>query len=657
MTFSFPPASAVTDFDLVPIEKFTKDLPGYYVISTASINVEDTPLQINTSAKEQIQAIAKYLLNSQNSQIVISIHGYGTKRSEAMDRYQKIYHYVTEICQPQNTVFLGYCWPAEHPTQDEPEPTTGKFIGLPGKLKYALQSLPTLLIATFISTLVLGLITTVLLLGYPAQLPALVVFPLISIFSLLATFGLLKVGDALSLLPTLPIGVLLIGLVIGAMATLSPINLFRVLIFLVISFVFSFSFIFALIALRLSTYLRDTYRGNNYGVLDLVELIRQLDQAVFEIKLFDYLEKQGMMTALLEELKLSQKDWETADSEKKIKLWESLETRPIKKVAIEQVVIEEINKSRLKLTFIGHSLGCLVVTNTIRILSDVFDTDSVRKQPSPDIGRAFRLGRLILVAPDIPIETIMPRRANFLRSSLRRCEEAYVFCSEGDLALRLASTAANYFSFPAKTRISGYKLGNLTVKRFENAKGHRIRRLRDQDYGIVNLKDGKLTRPYSLLEIRASVWEHQSLNEIRPIDSVEKEQMELVENLPVADLFTYFDCTDYTDYTSSSQRKPQGVVSHALRKSALSFWDYFQLSISYFLKQKINAHGGYFDGKFSQKAIYELGFLGFRDFLESFKPGYTINEQLSELSTECQEKYIQLVLSPQLMKILSKSLD
>jgi hypothetical protein len=298
----------------------------------------------------------------------------------------------------------------------------------------------------------------------------------------------------------------------------------------------------------------------------------------------------------------------------------------------------------------------MVVTNTIRILSDVFDTNSIQKNPSSEIGRVFSLGRLILVAPDIPTESIMPRRTNFLRSSLRRCEEAYVFSNEGDLALRLASTAANYFSFPARTRFSGYRLGNLTAKRFKNQDDRQVRKLEEQDYGIINLKEGKITEPYLELEIRVSNQEHRSLTELRPSNTVEKDKSNLVEDLPVADLFTYFDCTDYTDSTLQAGSQSKGIVSYALKKSVLNFWDYFRLINAYFFKSgsnNINVHGGYFYGMFSYQAICELAFLGFTGFLNNLKPGVSLNEQLSELSTQTKKKYIQVVLSRRVEKLLN----
>ncbi|NJR51228.1 MAG: hypothetical protein HC780_18285 [Leptolyngbyaceae cyanobacterium CSU_1_3] len=34
-------------------------------------------------------------------------------------------------------------------------------------------------------------------------------------------------------------------------------------------------------------------------------------------------------------------------------------------------------KKRIRLSFIGHSMGAFVVTNAVRILSDVFDPGSI----------------------------------------------------------------------------------------------------------------------------------------------------------------------------------------------------------------------------------------------------------------------------------------
>ncbi|MDZ8091432.1 MAG: alpha/beta hydrolase [Nostoc sp. DedQUE05] len=402
-----------------------------------------------------------------------------------------------------------------------------------------------------------------------------------------------KLINALSSLPTLLAINLALGLTISicsAIALLflnilsnSAVHFFTAM--LILSGIVS-SIIFTLIILRISTYFRDTYRASNYGTTDLVELIRQLDY-----------------TAKLPPNK------------------------------------------RIKLSFISHSMGCFVVTDVIRILSDVFDIKSINKKPNSDIGNVFRLGRLVLVAPDIPVESILPGRANFLRSSLRRCEEAYIFCNEGDLALRFTSTAANYFSFPARTRISGYRLGNITVKHFNNKNdsvGHTPR------YGVVNLhkqdygKGYSLDNPYKYLEIRSSSSEHRKLEEIT----------EMSENLvQPADLFTYFDCTDYKD----DRMKQIGIVSSAIQKPAINFGNYILLTLAFIRKsfkntdpQGVDTHTGYFEGAFTQKAIYELAFLGFQGFLQSLSIEGGESEQISVFSQKCYEKQIQVILAPQI---------
>ncbi|MEH1943145.1 MAG: alpha/beta hydrolase [Nostoc sp.] len=528
-------------------------IPGYLVVSTAKLNVETEENrsinylsevvnknffnindgQAESSTKEMIKKIAKTLQSSPEPEIIINIHGYSSTPSDTETGCKKIYEYVnTHIQQPNKYIFIGYRWPAESPIKTDESGSFGQ------KLINALYSLPILLAIN----LVVGLT--------------------ISIFSAIVLLFL----DILSN---------------------SAVHFFTVL--LIFSGIVS-SIIFTLIILRISTYFRDNYRASNYGVTDLVELIRQLD---FTVNL-------------------------------------------------------PPNK-RIKLSFISHSMGCFVVTDVIRILSDVFDAKSINKKPDSDIGKVFCLGRLVLVAPDIPVETILPGRANFLRSSLRRCEEAYIFCNEGDLALRFTSTAANYFSFPARTRISGYRLGNITVKHFNDKKdkvGHTPR------YGVVNFqeeeyeKDYILDNPYNYLEIRSSSSEH------RKLEGRFEEITEISPNeVKPADLFTYFDCTDYKDDRSAQI----GIVSSALQKPAINFVNYIFLTLAFIRKsinnrdpQGVDTHTGYFQGTFSQKAIYELAFLGFQGFLKSLSIEGDEKAQIRSFSQKCQEKQIQVILAPQI---------
>jgi hypothetical protein len=133
-----------------------------------------------------------------------------------------------------------------------------------------------------------------------------------------------------------------------------------------------------------------------------------------------------------------------------------------------------------------------------------------------------------------------------LRSSLRRFKETYLFSNEGDLALRLASTVANYFSFPARTRESGYRLGNVAI--------------RDKKaYGILNLnslQQGEQSRLLNSLSID-SFNSHSSLGQMQ--DSYQLDEAEDKEQ--IAKLFTYFDCTDYIDQTIEPNSKKRRVLS------------------------------------------------------------------------------------------------
>jgi hypothetical protein len=311
----------------------------------------------------------------------------------------------------------------------------------------------------------------------------------------------------------------------------------------------------ALVVERLVVYFRDGYRASYFATPDLVDFIRDLDDA----------------------------------------LWQ-----------------EEITagKSRVKISFLAHSLGCSITTNALRVLSDVFAS-------SREIGRALVLDRLVLVAPDIPVESVIPRRSNVLVSALRRVGEVHVFTNEGDLALRLASTAANYFSFPARSRFSGYRLGNLTLKHFHNARDRRGTRPR---YGVVGATSAEEILPSRFLEIRASSGEHRHL--------WEKPFFPWVANGPkdVTNRISYYDCTDYIDVLDSvdpGTASPRGVVSKAIKAPALNLPAYFLLLLAYLqgpARGGVDTHGGYFHGRTSKEWIYTLAFAGFAELLRSTGP-------------------------------------
>ncbi|AFZ24709.1 Alpha/beta hydrolase of unknown function (DUF900) [Cylindrospermum stagnale PCC 7417] len=395
---------------------------------------------------------------------------------------------------------------------------------------------------------------------------------------------ILSIVHAFEALPILPRNIFFAGLLISLLLlTILIIFYKKILIFAFGLTTIITSLILTLIILRLVVYFRDCYRAAYFGTPDLVELVRQLDRVIFQ-------------------------------------------RNPNNKV---------------KLSFLGHSLGCSVITNAIRILSDAFDPLSIgnlnpyrtEKRPTNKIGRIFQLERLILVAPDIPVESVIPRRSNFLRSAIRRVKEAHVFTNEGDLALRLASTAANYFSFPAKTRFSGYRLGNLTVKHFNNSED---KSGNFPQYGIINSFN---SLPFKHLEIRSSNTEHRNLEETPFYPWVANNLNDVTNRL------SYYDCTDYFDFSDLdliNVNVQRSIVSLAVSKPSLNLLDYGKLLFAYVRntfnsKVGVDTHGGYFHGEFGKKLIYRLAFVGFRQLCTSLRP--------QTLHQVCQEKKIQVVLS------------
>jgi hypothetical protein len=540
------------------IEKLDPDkcanIRDFFVISNAPINVERISNQApnNQHTYEQIQEIAKFLRDSQGTaEIVINIHGYNSKESSVREGYQKIASYINSenYINRKNMVFIGYRWPSEY------------FLGSGGSESESFKKIFNEAI-TGLPVLFKTILTTTLFLLLLVVLP-------IGIFFLLS-----------SSIPKLLI--FFISLLFGLLA-------------------FSLGTVFSIIFFRVTVYFRDAYRATNYGVPDLVELIRQLDYAIVEN---------------------SPKD----NRESKKIYWRN---------------------KKIKLSFIGHSMGAFVTSNVVRILSDIFDESSIeqpheddnKRQPSPDIGNVFSLGRLVLVSPDIPIETIIPGRANFLRSSLRRFEESYLFSNEGDIILRVASTATNYLSFPAITYDRGFRLGNVIVNSYQNGSfGYQNKR-----YGIINLQQEEYVVNYDTEEVMRSIC-IVSDEKLKSIQEVYDEKIRLklliqgiidspntAKQEPIAALFTYFNCTDYKE-------NGKGIVSRALGKEQLNFWDCFVLIIDY-LTSKIDVHGGYFEGKLSKKMIYGLAFLGFKEFLKSLEQQHDDNLDDSQVSASVESTF------------------
>jgi hypothetical protein len=592
--------------------------PGYFVTSTAPINVEDRS-QGNPQADPEraIREITQYLKDHpDDAEILVMIHGYNTPKSGAEDWYKKTCEYISQnyVEIPKGLLAIGYRWPSEQIVEDE----SGSF---KDKQKAAKQALPR----------IMSIVTRLGIVGLIAGVVGTVISVLIT---------LSRVYSGLELL--LSFVVLLILSLVAVVPVLT------------------------IIALRLTVYFRDTFRASNYGVADFVEFIRQLDDALVEqMEGNDRAQKLAAWNQNPKKNCVAEQRDE-AISEGQAEPIRDLQNRPANQ-----------QRQKIRLSFIGHSMGAFVVTNAVRILSDVFDPGSIgslnvdnrNKCPSSEIGNVFRLGKLVLVASDIPAESLISGRANTLRSSLRRFEEAYLFCNEGDMALRLASTSANYFTFPARTRDGGYRLGNVIVR---NKLSNRKRILG----GIVNLSEtGQLLTP---TDDRLTVKESTFLNYlfIREKTSLAARQ-ELIgleeKQKSIAELFTCFDCTNYKEKyldPKTKQEKENGIVSKAIGKQFLSFWDYVSLSIDFFTG-KVDTHGGYIfspHANLSKRLIYGLSCLGFEKFLASLetdplfpklleevraqRSDLTLTQQkelalLQTLSYLCGGKGIQVLLAPE----------
>lgn len=522
---------------LLTIEPFDMNgfhFPGYMVSSTAPVNVEDKDeTTTDRDPSEVLKEIADYLRQHENAEVLIAIHGYNSRKSGAKWWYEETRRYINQNFADQISpgfMVIGYRWPSENVF---PTDSSQQFLNILKFLKGSIKAFKALPKPLAIAG-VFGL--SLVVIGGIFDL-------IIALFNLVDSLTIL-IASSLALTLSLSIVVIILTIFI----------------------------------LRISGYFRDSYRAANYGVSDLVEFIRQLDNQLVEQS-------------------------ENPD-----------------------------RCNRIRLNFIGHSMGAFVVTNTVRILSDVFDrgsignldTGSQNKTPSSEIGNVFRLSRLVLVAPDISAETIISGRGNSLKSSLRRFEEAYLFSNEGDMVLKIASTAANYFSFPTSTRDGGYRLGNVIVRS--------LGKFGVEKSGIVNLDDRGRLIPLCGSEFL----EYLYLREGIPLAKRQAE-IDFESDRFIAELFTYFDCTNY-------QENGKGIVSQALGKSFLNFKDYIALILS-----GADGHGGFLfakDANYSRRLIYGLSSIGLEKLLTTMDTNQSDPQVLLKLlSQECGEKGIQVLLA------------
>ena len=557
------------------------DLPGYLVTSTAPSNTDDEKASVWSErvsveqAKAGIMEIAQNLHDIETNpnitappELLIAVHGYNTAEHSIRAWYSDIYRHTAQddeqIREQKNLVFIGYRWSSE------------RLSFKVGNLWSNTRALPnTLQGALAVGLSIFSIYWLWTLLWHPPEN-----------MNRLLSWGLQAA----------------FGIAIAAIMVIAT-----------------------LLLLRITGYFRDVYRAINFGVPDLTELVRQIDQAVVELRAQDLRHEH---TDLRE--------------------------------AIHQAKQQGDRYQKIQLNFLGHSMGGLVITNVVRILSDVFDTRSISRDPGSEIGNTLSLGRLILASPDIPVLSIVSSRANGLVSSLRRFKEAYLFSNEGDLALRVASTAANYISFPSKGQSHGHRLGSIALTNDTYRKGViNLPMLRDHYSPESNLCEAITKDPLDILKCLFITHSSGKGKGYLSLGDLFTDENHTKTHATLADLFTFFDCTDYKDFRLTlgqngwrdSSKTKTGLLTRAKQKNNLNLVDYAELVFDALLGRR-DVHGGYFQGEYSRKLIYRIGFLGFKGTLTAIsKEAIAVETEdkeaaLTEFDRRCADKGIQVYLSP-----------
>ena len=344
------------------------------------------------------------------------------------------------------------------------------------------------------------------------------------------------------------------------------------------------------VLLRALVYFRDRYRATNYGVPDLVHIIRVIDGAMMKRR-----EDAGVTAA----------------------------------------------QHYVDLSFIGHSMGGFVVTNAIRVLSDVFKmrvsaleqfgtAASAEGDASPHIGNVFRLKRFVLASPDIPAESLLDNRANFLAAALKQFREAYLFCSEGDEVLRQISTFTNYFAFPTKSRNHGFRLGNVEIL--------------SRNFGMIHVADADFLGALRVGRLTLQQLDDQLEDAAAARHGVARSPETAApraKRLPRR--FTYFDCTDYVGPDRQGMIRPLLTFAKWDKRhnaaAHLRWHQHLHLLLAYVVRGRPNVHGGYFEGELSQRLMYRLACLGFSGTETAFGSE-------AEMSAACAAQQIRVLVSP-----------
>jgi hypothetical protein len=271
------------------------------------------------------------------------------------------------------------------------------------------------------------------------------------------------------------------------------------------------------------------------------------------------------------------------------------------------------------------------------VLSDVFhrqvhalsDFGAHASTPPPrNIGNVFCLKRFVLASPDIPAESLLSNRGNFLASALARFDEAYLFSNEGDEVLRQISTLANYFVFPTKSRNYGFRLGNVEIL--------------SSSFGLIDVGDDKFLATLRIGNLTLQQI-YDTLEDAKTSRHGHTEPARAQVLLPKR--FTYFDCTDYVDLANDGgAARPLLSFAKWVKRidpdAKLRWYSHLHLLYAYLIhRQKPNVHGGYFEGLLSQQLIYRLACLGYEDTVTAYGGD-------AALSQACEAKQIRGLLSP-----------
>lgn len=521
-------------------------IPTYFIESTAPDNVDDTAVIAPTlppelspiDADDAVTKIAEALVGGAEPNLVVMVHGFNNPEQEVLRMYTGAAMAIQRdpaITVRQGLVCVGYRWPSEK-------------MGTP--LRGSWDALPTL------PSWILYFGAAIVVLSFPLFYMASQTRQWwIDLFRFVWNPGGVHVVTM--------IGWTLAGLILMT------------------------------VLLRAIVYFRDNYRASNYGIPDLIQVIRAID------------------------------------------------TEIVRQYALRGAGQPPRN---VQLSFIGHSMGGFVVTNTIRTLSDVFaapvpalnyrSTETPESMPEPasnEIGNVFRLMRFVLASPDIPAEALLSSRANFLASALLRFREAYLFSNEGDEVLRQISTLANYFVFPTNSRNHGFRLGNVEIL--------------SRNYGLIPVMPQEFLRA-----LRVGNLTLQELHDALEVARTSRQPNAPPAQAPLPKVFTYFDCTDYVDEDGTGTQ-PRPLLTFAKQqkrndeKAKLRWYSHLWLLLAYVLRhQRPNVHGGYFEGLLSQQLIYRLACLGYDDTIRAYG-------DVAAIGTACAQKQIRVLLSPGLQRL------